>query len=76
MIINSQTFILEDKEEVIISDGYGIIPVHDMERYLGQGSMNRPSSRFRPGRSIGNPTKANHNDSIDLPLCFVMVSFD
>lgn len=46
MIINSQTFILEDKEEVIISDGYGIIPVHDMERYLGQGSINRPSARF------------------------------
>ena len=47
MIINSQTFILEDKEEVIISDGYGIIPVHDMERYLGQGSMNRPPD-FEP----------------------------
>lgn len=43
MIINSQTFILEDKEEVIISDGYGIIPVHDMERYLGQVSANRSS---------------------------------
>ena len=41
VIITSQTFILEDKEEVIISDGYGIIPVHDMERYLGQGSTNR-----------------------------------
>ena len=43
MIINSQTFILEDKEEVIISDGYGIIPVHDMERYLGKVSANRSS---------------------------------